>query len=141
MYSDGRQATASVVLTLAAGTLIVPPVVAQSDCRSLSGAMCDERPVLLNRGAVIEALAREHAALLDARPGLASGRVFLWLQIDAAGTVTRTREIASVSDSAFVAAARRVAGRMRFRPALASGRAMAAWLRHAFTFEPRRAAP
>lgn len=117
--------------------MAAPPLAAQSDCRTLSGAACEERPVLRNRGAVVQALVREHASLRAARSDVGSGRVFLWLRIDEGGAVIRAEEIASVSDSVFVDAARRVAGRMRFRPALVDGRPVAAWLRHAFTFESR----
>lgn len=116
--------------------LAAPPLAAQSDCRTLSRAVCEERPVLRNRGTVVQALTREHAALRAARSDIGTGRVLLWLRIDDSGAVIRGEEIASVSDSAFVAATRRVAGRMRFRPALVAGRPVAAWLRHAFTFEP-----
>ncbi len=94
-----------------------------------------EKPEILNRAQVAEALVREYPPLLrDAGIG---GTTLVWFFIDETGAVARTRLGQSSGHRELDAAALRVAQSVRFRPARNRGEPVSVWVALPITFTPR----
>jgi TonB family protein len=95
----------------------------------------EEQPVLANRPAVSQALAREYPREL-LRLGI-SGAATVRMRVLTDGRVDAGRvDVTSASEAAIAEAARRVALMMRFRPARVDGKAVPVWVQLPIRFSP-----
>jgi TonB family protein len=102
--------------------------------RSYGSEAVEVLPQLANRRAAAEALAREYPPRMLAAGQ--RGQVLLRFRITEEGEVDRTTvSLVSFSDAAFAAAAIRVVGTLRFRPARFRGRAVRVWITLPLTFD------
>lgn len=98
----------------------------------------DVAPVLRNRGDVARALRREYPRRL--RDAGLSGRVTVWIRLDAQGVVQDVRINTPSAHPELDQAALNVARVMHFSPAQNEGRPVAVWISVPLIFEPRSGA-
>ncbi|HEX6750057.1 MAG TPA: energy transducer TonB [Longimicrobium sp.] len=100
----------------------------------------EQQPELVNRDAVARSIAREFPPRL--RDAGTSGNAILRFRIDAEGRVdTASMRVLRATLAEFGEAARRVALRMRFRPARLRGEPVAVWVTLPVTFQLMRGSP
>ncbi|MDX1392896.1 MAG: energy transducer TonB [Gemmatimonadota bacterium] len=110
-----------------------PPVAAETT--GVRFIPYDTAPALQNEDEVARALRREYPSTLR-RTGV-EGQVVLWMYVDEEGQVTMSEVMRSSGTPALDEAALRVAGRMRFSPALNRDRPTAVWVQQLVTFRIR----
>lgn len=92
----------------------------------------DTPPKLQNRDAVRQALRDAYPS--DLREAGIGGDVVLWMYVDVDGTVRKTRVLSGAGEPSLDAAARTVAERMRFAPALNRDEPTPVWVQQKVTF-------
>jgi TonB family protein len=117
----------------------LPPPVGRTETRAISSAPTftpmTVRPGMKNRTEVLQALEREYPSLLrDAGIG---GTVLVWFFIDETGTVQQTRLHTSSGHRSLDDAALKVAGVIRFTPALNRDKRVPVWISLPVTFVTR----
>ena len=117
----------------------LPPPVDRTETHQISSAPTftpmTVRPGVKNKAEVLQALEREYPSLLrDAGIG---GTVLVWFFIDETGTVQRTRIHTSSGHRSLDDSALKVAGVIRFTPALNRDKRVPVWISLPITFVTR----